>query len=39
MQTDGQEPERQERAEVEEKLAQTEAKLYALGPCPKAMMG
>jgi hypothetical protein len=39
MQTNGQEPERQERAEVEEKLAQTEAKLYALGPCPKAMMG
>ena len=28
-----------ERAEVEEQLAQVQARLHALGPCPKAMMG
>ncbi len=28
-----------ERAEIEKQLADTLAKLHALGPCPKAMMG
>ena len=39
MQTDGQEPERKERAEIEKQLAHARASLHALGPCPKAMMG
>jgi hypothetical protein len=31
--------ESKERAEVEKKLAHVRARLHALGPCPKAMMG
>jgi hypothetical protein len=39
MQTDGQEPERKERAEIEKQLTHARARLHVLGPCPKAMMG
>ena len=39
MRTNGQELESKERAEVEKQLADIRAKLHALGPCPKAMMG
>jgi len=39
MQTNGQEHESKERAEVEKQLAHTRARLHALGPCPKPMMG
>lgn len=39
LQTNGQEAERKERAEVEKQLAHTRARLRALGPCPKPMMG
>jgi hypothetical protein len=34
-----QELENKERAEFEKQLAHALAKLHALGPCPKAMMG
>jgi hypothetical protein len=39
MQTDGQEPERKELAEIEKQLIHARTKLHFLGPCPKAMMG
>jgi hypothetical protein len=34
-----QELESKERAELEKQLAHTLARLHAIGPCPKAMMG
>jgi len=39
MQSHGQESESKVRAEIEKQLAHIQTKLYALGPCPKAMMG
>jgi hypothetical protein len=39
MQTDGQVPERKERAEIEKQLTDTRTRLHRLGPCPRAMMG
>ncbi len=38
-QNDPQRLESKERAEFEKQLADVLAKLHALGPCPKAMMG
>jgi hypothetical protein len=37
--TNGQELESKERAKVEKQLAHIRARLHALGPCPKPMMG
>jgi hypothetical protein len=39
MQTKGQEPASKERDEVKQRLANLQARLHALGPCPKPMMG
>ncbi len=39
MKNESQEPESNERAEIEKQLADIFAKLHAIGPCPKAMMG
>ncbi len=39
MQTEGQEPASKEREEIEQRLANLQARLRALGPCPKPMMG
>ena len=39
MQGKAQGPHSNERAEIEKQLAGVLAKLHALGPCPKAMMG
>jgi hypothetical protein len=39
MQSKGQGPQSNERAETEKQRAHILAKLHALGPCPKAMMG
>jgi hypothetical protein len=39
LQTNGQESESKERAEVEKKLVDARARLLTLGPCPKPMMG
>jgi hypothetical protein len=39
MQSKPQGPISNERAETERRLADIRAKLHALGPCPKAMMG
>jgi len=39
MQTKGQEPASKEREEVKLRLANLQARLRALGPCPKPMMG
>jgi hypothetical protein len=39
MQTDGQESERKELAEIEKQLNHARTKLHFLGPCPKVMMG
>ncbi len=39
MQNKAQELESKERAEFEKQLADVLARLHALGPCPKAMMG
>ena len=39
MQHKSQGSESNERAETEKQLADVRAKLHALGPCPKAMMG
>ncbi|HLH61738.1 MAG TPA: hypothetical protein VKV20_08645 [Ktedonobacteraceae bacterium] len=38
-QQEGQEPDRKEQAAVEAQLVAARAKLLALGPCPKPMMG
>ncbi len=39
IQTRGQETAKKEREEIEQQLANAQAKLRALGPCPKPMMG
>jgi hypothetical protein len=39
IQTRGQKPARKEREEIEQQLAHAQARLRALGPCPKPMMG
>lgn len=39
MQTGEQEPESKERLDIEQQLADIQAKLRTLGPCPKPMMG
>ncbi len=39
MQTSGQEPDSKEREEIKQRLANLQARLRALGPCPKPMMG
>ncbi len=39
MQTKGRETASKEREEIEQQLASVQARLRALGPCPKPMMG
>jgi hypothetical protein len=39
MQTQRQEPASKEQEEIERQLANLQARLRALGPCPKPMMG
>ena len=39
MQKTGQEPVAKERMDVEKQLANAQARLHMLGPCPKPMMG
>ncbi len=39
MQTRGQEPASKEPEEIKQQLASLQARLRALGPCPKPMMG
>ena len=39
MQTRGQEPASKEQEEIKQRLANLQARLRALGPCPKPMMG
>jgi hypothetical protein len=39
IQTEGQEPASKERVEIEQQLANAQARLQVLGPCPKPMMG
>lgn len=39
IRTRGQEPANKEREEIEQQLANAQARLRALGPCPKPMMG
>jgi hypothetical protein len=39
MQKTGQDPGAKERMDVEKQLANAQARLHMLGPCPKPMMG